>query len=46
MRVAREQKCGLIVMATRVRHGIPGYFTKSTTQKVLEFCDIPVLVMR
>ena len=46
VRVAKEQQCDLIVMATRVRHGIPGYFVKSTTQKVLEHCDTPVLVMR
>ena len=46
VRVATEQHCDLIVMFTRIRHGIPGYFVKSETQKVLGQTDIPVLVMR
>ncbi len=46
LRVAREQQCDLIVMGTRIRHGIPGYLRKSQTQKVLENSDIPVLVVR
>ncbi|MSQ72175.1 MAG: universal stress protein [Betaproteobacteria bacterium] len=46
VRVSREQQCDLIVMATRIRHGIPGYFVKSETQKVLEHTDTPVLVVR
>jgi nucleotide-binding universal stress UspA family protein len=46
VRVATERRCDLIVMATRIRHGIPGYFAKSETQKVLENSTIPVLVVR
>ncbi len=46
VRVCQEQQCDLIVMATRIRHGIPGYLVKSQTQKVLENTDVPVLVMR
>ena len=46
IRVCREQQCDLIVMATRIRHGIPGYFIKSETQKVLEHSEIPMLVVR
>ena len=46
VRVAQEQQCDLIVMGTRIRHGIPGYLVKSTTQKVLEHTEIPVLVVR
>lgn len=46
VRVAHEEQCDLIVMSTRIRHGVPGYFTKSETQKVLEHCEVPVLVMR
>ena len=46
IKVAQEQECDIIVMATRVRHGIPGYLVKSETQKVLEHSDIPVLVVR
>ena len=46
VRIAEERGSDLIVMATRIRHGIPGYFAKSETQKVLEHCEIPVLVIR
>jgi len=46
VRVAQEQQCDLIVMGTRIRHGIPGYFVKSTTQKVLGHTDIPMLLVR
>ena len=46
IRVSREQQCDLIVMGTRIRHGIPGYILKSETQKVLEHTDTPVLVVR
>ena len=46
IRACREQKCDLIVMGTRIRHGIPGYLVKSQTQKVLEHTDTPVLVVR
>ena len=46
IRVCGEQQCDVIVMGTRIRHGIPGYLVKSETQKVLEHTDIPVLVVR
>jgi nucleotide-binding universal stress UspA family protein len=46
IRVCQEQQCDMIVMGTRIRHGIPGYLVKSETQKVLEHTDIPVLVVR
>ena len=46
IRVSREQQCDIIVMGTRIRHGIPGYMVKSETQKVLEHTDTPVLVVR
>ena len=46
IRVCEEQQCDLIVMGTRIRHGIPGYFVKSETQKVLANTTIPVLVVR
>lgn len=46
IRVCQEQQCDLIVMGTRIRHGIPGYLVKSETQKVLEHTETPVLVVR
>lgn len=46
IRVAQEQQCDLIVIGTRIRHGIPGYFVKSETQKVLANTEIPVVVVR
>lgn len=46
IRVSQEQQCDLIVMGTRIRHGIPGYLVKSETQKVLEHTETPVLVVR
>lgn len=46
IRVSQEQHCDLIVMGTRIRHGLPGYFLKSETQKVLEHTQTPVLVVR
>lgn len=46
IRVAEQQQCDLIVMGTRIRHGLPGYLVKSATQKVLEHTETPVLVVR
>jgi len=46
IRVAQDQHCDLIVMGTRIRHGIPGYFVQSETQKVLANTEIPVVVLR
>ncbi len=46
IRVAQERHCDLIVMASRIRHGIPSFVIQSETHKVLMHSDIPVLVMR
>lgn len=46
IRVAQEQHCDLIVMGTRIRSGLPGYFVTSETQKVLAHTEIPVVVVR
>lgn len=46
IRVSQEQQCDLIVMGTRIRQGIPGFFVKSETQKVLTHTGTPVLVLR
>lgn len=44
VRIARAQKCYLIVMASRGRWGIAGQITGSTTMKVLDHAKRPVLV--
>ena len=44
--VAHEQECDLIVMGTRIREGIPGFFVQSETRKVLTQTTTPVLVVR
>ena len=46
IRVCEAQQCDLIVMGTRIRHGLPSYFVQSETQKVLAHTTIPVLVVR
>jgi nucleotide-binding universal stress UspA family protein len=46
IRVAREQQCDLIVMASHGRSGISGFLVGSETQKVLTHSTIPVLVVR
>lgn len=46
VRVAKEQHCDLIVMASRIRHGIPRFVVQSETHKVMMHTDIPVLVVR
>jgi nucleotide-binding universal stress UspA family protein len=46
IRTCQEQQCDYIVMGTRIRQGIPGYFVKSQTQRVLQHSEIPVLVVR
>ena len=46
IRVSQEQQCDLIVMGTRIHHGIPGFLVKSQTQKVLAHTGTPVLVVR
>jgi len=46
IRVAKEQQADLIVMASRIRHGIPRFVIQSETHKVLMNTEIPVLVVR
>ena len=46
IRIAREQGCDLIVMASHGRSGISGLLLGSETQKVLTHTAIPVLVVR
>lgn len=46
IRIAREQHCDLIVMASHGRSGLSGLIIGSETQKVLTHTTIPVLVVR
>ncbi|MBI4293401.1 MAG: universal stress protein [Betaproteobacteria bacterium] len=46
IRVAKDQNSDLIVMASRIRHGIPRFVIQSETHKVLMNTEIPVLVVR
>ena len=46
IRIAREQRCDLIVMASHGRRGFSGLLLGSETQKVLTHTTIPVLVVR
>lgn len=46
VRIAGEQKCDLIVMASHGRRGISGILLGSETQKVLTHTSIPVLIVR
>lgn len=46
IRIAREQRCDLIVMASHGRRGISGLLMGSETQKVLTHTTIPVLIVR
>jgi nucleotide-binding universal stress UspA family protein len=46
IRIAREQHCDLIVMASHGRSGISGFLIGSETQEVLTHTAIPVLVVR
>jgi len=46
IRIAGEQDCDLIVMASHGRRGISGLLLGSETQKVLTHTSIPVLVVR
>jgi nucleotide-binding universal stress UspA family protein len=46
IRVARSEKCDLIVMASHGRGGLSGLLLGSETQKVLTHSKIPVLVCR
>ena len=46
IRIASEQHCDLIVMASHGRRGISGFLIGSETQKVLTHTTIPVLIVR
>jgi len=46
IRIAREEQCDLIVMASHGRRGISGFLIGSETQKVLTHTTIPVLIVR
>jgi len=46
IRIAGEQHCDLIVMASHGRRGISGFLIGSETQKVLTHTTIPVLIVR
>lgn len=46
IRIAGEQRCDLIVMASRGRRGISSILMGSETQKVLNHTTIPVLTVR
>jgi len=46
IRIAREQHCDLIVMASHGRGGITSFLLGSETQKVLTHTTIPVLIVR
>jgi nucleotide-binding universal stress UspA family protein len=46
IRVAKEERIDLIVMASHGRSGIKSLILGSETQKVLSSCMIPVLVHR
>lgn len=46
VRIAREQLCDLIVMASRGRGGLAGRLVGSETWKVLSHSAVPVLVLR
>jgi nucleotide-binding universal stress UspA family protein len=46
IRVARDEGCDLIFMASHGRRGMAGLILGSETQKVLTHCKIPVLVHR
>jgi nucleotide-binding universal stress UspA family protein len=44
--VAEQERCGLIAMGTRGRHGMGSLFVGSTAQAVLRGSTIPVLTVR
>ena len=46
VRMALQEKCDLIVMASHGRRGLKGFLLGSETQKVLTHSSIPVLVYR
>lgn len=46
IRIAREQHCDLIVMASHGRRGITSFLLGSETQKVLAHTTIPVMIVR
>jgi nucleotide-binding universal stress UspA family protein len=46
LKVASEEGCDLIFMASHGRRGLPGILLGSETQKVLTHAKVPVLVFR
>jgi nucleotide-binding universal stress UspA family protein len=46
VRIAREQSCDLIVMASHERRGLSSLLLGSETQKVLAHTTIPVMIVR
>ena len=46
VRIAREQRCDLIVMASHGRSGLTSLLLGSETQKVLAHTTIPVMIVR
>ena len=46
IRIAREQDCDLIVMASHGRRGLSGFLIGSETQKVLAHTTLPVMIVR
>jgi nucleotide-binding universal stress UspA family protein len=46
IRVARDEGCDLIFMASHGRRGMAGLLLGSETQKVLTHCKVPVLVVK
>lgn len=46
VRIATDEGCDLVFMASHGRSGLAGFLIGSETQKVLTHCKIPVLVYR
>ena len=46
IRIAREQRCDLIVMASHGHHGLTSFLIESETQKVLAHATVPVMIVR
>jgi nucleotide-binding universal stress UspA family protein len=46
IKAAKRKKCDLIIMASHGRTGVSGLLLGSVTQKVINQCGLPVLVLR